>query len=182
MSDATENESKTLIVLVSFHHKNTEKIAQVMAGVLDAQIVTPQEVDLTTLQEYDLVGFGSGIYDDKHHRGLLELADKLPQENNKKAFLFSTSGLSGKEKTARDHKPLNEKLTNKGYTILDDFNCPGFDTNTSFEHGLILSIVSWFVQLIGGINKGRPNQQDLKDAEAFAENLKIKSNGDEIDE
>ena len=166
------SESKSLIVLVSFHHKNTEKIAQVLARVLDAKIVTPQEAELENIQEYDLVGFGSGIYDDKHHRSLLELADKLPQVPNKKAFLFSTSGLSGKEKTARDHKPLKEKLTNKGYTVLDDFNCPGFDTNTSFESGIILSIVSWFVQLIGGINKGRPNLQDLTDAETFAERLK----------
>lgn len=177
MSEATGNGSKTLIVLVSFHHKNTEKIAQVFARVLDAQIVTPQEVDPATLQEYDLVGFGSGIYDDKHHRSLLELADKLPQTDNKKAFLFSTSGLGGEEKTARDHKPLKEKLTNKGYTILDDFNCRGFDTNTSFEHGIILSIVSWFVQLIGGINKGRPNQQDLEDAEEFAEKIKKNNQG-----
>ena len=174
MSGVSEDKisSKTLLVLFSFHHKNTEKIAQVMARVLDAQIVTPQEVDPETLQEYDLVGFGSGIYDDKHHRSLLELADKLPQGSDKKAFLFSTSGMSGEEKTARDHKPLKEKLTNKGYIILGDFNCRGFDTNTSFESGILLSIVSWFVQLIGGINKGRPNLQDLRDAETFAEKLK----------
>ena len=165
-------DSKTLIVLFSFHHKNTEKIAQVMAKVLDAQIITPQEVDPEILPDYELVGFGSGIYDDKHHKSLLELADKLPQVFNKNAFLFSTSGLSGEAKTARDHKPLKEKLTNKGYTILDEFNCRGFDTNTSFESGILLSIVSWFVQLIGGINKGRPNDQDLNDAEEFAENLK----------
>ena len=182
MSGKSGNEMKTLIVLVSFHHKNTEKIAQTMAGVLDAQIVTPQEVDPETLQEYDLVGFGSGIYDDKHHGSLLELADKLPQVFDKKAFLFSTSGMSGEEKIMRDHKPLKEKLTDKGYIILDDFNCRGFDTNTSFESGILLSIVSWFVQLIGGINKGRPNLQDLKDAEAFAAKLKNTIKGEEIDE
>ena len=182
MSGAKGNESKTVIVLVSFHHKNTEKIAQVMAKVLEAQIVTPQEVDPETLQEYELVGFGSGIYDEKHHRSLLELADELPRVSNKKAFLFSTSGMSGEEKTAQDHKHLKEKLTNKGYIILDDFNCRGFDTNTSFESGIILSIVSWFVQLIGGINKGRPNLQDLEDAETFAEKLKNTFKGDEIDE
>lgn len=162
---------KSLIVLYSYHHNNTQKIAQVIAKVLDAQIVNPNEIDPEELQEYDLVGFGSGIYGDKHHRSLLELADKLPQVFNKKAFLFSTSGMSGEEKTARDHLPLRERLEHKGYTIVDEFNCRGFDTNTSFESGILLSIVSWFVQLIGGINKGRPNSQDLRDAEMFAESL-----------
>ena len=31
-----------LIVLFSYHHKNTEKIAKVFAKVLDAQIKSPQ--------------------------------------------------------------------------------------------------------------------------------------------
>jgi flavodoxin len=46
----------------SYHHKNTEKIAQVMAKVLDAPIKTPQQIHPAELQEYDLIGFGSGIY------------------------------------------------------------------------------------------------------------------------
>ena len=83
---------KTLLVLFSYHHKNTEKIASVIAKVLDAQIKTPQQVNPDELQEYSLIGFGSGIYSDKHHTDLLDLADTLPQVTNKKAFLFSTCG------------------------------------------------------------------------------------------
>ena len=33
---------KSLLVVFSYHHKNTEKIAQVFAKVLDAAIKTPQ--------------------------------------------------------------------------------------------------------------------------------------------
>jgi flavodoxin len=48
---------KSLIVLVSYHHKNTQKIAEVMAKVLDAQIKTPRQTSPEELQQYDLVGF-----------------------------------------------------------------------------------------------------------------------------
>jgi menaquinone-dependent protoporphyrinogen IX oxidase len=53
---------KSLIVLLSYHHKNTEKIAEAMASILDAEIKTPQQIDPGRLSEYDRVGFGSGIY------------------------------------------------------------------------------------------------------------------------
>ncbi|MGZ8937372.1 MAG: flavodoxin domain-containing protein, partial [Halobacteriota archaeon] len=80
---------ESLLVLYSYHHNNTEKIAKVFARVLDAQIKTPQQVNLEELQEYSLIGFGSGIYGAKHHEYLLDLADRLPRVTNKKAFIFS---------------------------------------------------------------------------------------------
>ena len=58
---------KSLLVLYSYHHHNTEKIAKVFAKVLDAEIKTPQEIKPEELQDYDLIGFGSGIYSAKHH-------------------------------------------------------------------------------------------------------------------
>ncbi|MBI5458682.1 flavodoxin family protein [Methanobacterium sp.] len=150
---------KSILVLYSYHHHNTEKIANVFVKVLDAEIKTPQQIKPEKLQEYDLVGFGSGIYSAKHHESLLELADKLPQVNNKKAFLFSTSGITGKSKSAKDHSMLREKLLSKGYTIVDEFQCKGFNTNS-------------FLKLFGGMNKGRPNVKDLKNAEEFVNKLK----------
>jgi flavodoxin len=150
---------KSLLVLFSYHHNNTEKIANVIAKVLDAQIKTPREIDPEELQEYSLIGFGSGIYDGKHHEVLLDLADRLPQVTDRKAFIFSTGGMTGEDKVAEDHSPLREKLQSKGYVIVDEFQCVGFNTNS-------------FLKLIGGMNKGRPNAEDLKDAEEFAQNLK----------
>jgi len=119
---------KTLLILYSYHHKNTEKIAKVFAKVLDAQIKTPQQINPDELHEYNLIGFGSGIYGEKHHKTLLDLADKLPQVTNKKAFIFSTSAIMGKEKVANDHSTLREKLQSKGYMIVDEFACKGFNT------------------------------------------------------
>jgi flavodoxin len=148
---------KSLLVVFSYHHKNTEKIANVFAKVLEAQIKTPQEINPYELQEYSLVGFGSGIYGAKHHEALLDLADKLPQVTNRKAFIFSTS--SDLEPLAKNHSALRERLQSKGYVIVDEFTCAGFNTNS-------------FSRLFGGINKGRPNAEDLRHAEEFAQNLK----------
>ena len=151
---------KSILVLYSYHHHNTEKIANVFSKVLDANIETPQQIKPEKLQEYDVVGFGSGIYSAKHHQSLLELADNLQPVNNKKAFIFSTSGITGKSKSAKDHSMLREKLLLKGYTIVDEFQCKGFNTNS-------------FLKLFGGMNKGRPNAKDLKNAEEFANKLKM---------
>ena len=148
---------KSLLILFSYHHNNTEKIANVFAKVLDAQIKTPQQINPEELQEYSLIGFGSGIYGEKHHKVLLDLADKLPQVTNRKAFIFSTCTIE--REVAKNHSPLREKLQSKGYMIVDEFNCAGFNTNS-------------FLKLFGGINKGRPNAEDLKHAEEFAQNLK----------
>jgi len=150
---------KFLLVLFSYHHKNTEKVANVFVKVLDAQIKTPQQTDPEELQQYDLVGFGAGIDSGKHYKPLLDLADKLPQVDNKKTFIFSTAALTGEKKLAKDHSTLREKLESKGYTIVDEFQCKGFNTNS-------------FMRFFGGMNRGRPNAEDLKHAEEFAQNLK----------
>ena len=150
---------KSLLVVISIHHNNTLKIANVIAKVLDGQIKMPQQIKPEELQDYNLVGFGSGIYGEKHHEDLLDLADKLLQVTNKKAFIFSTSAIMGKNKVANDHSELREKLQSKGYMIVDEFACKGFNTNS-------------FMKYLGGMNKGRPNAEDLRHAEEFAGNLK----------
>ena len=53
---------KSLVVVFSYHHNNTEKIANACAKVLGAEVKTPQQVTPGEIAEYDLVGFGSGIY------------------------------------------------------------------------------------------------------------------------
>lgn len=156
----TESRSmESLLVLYSYHHNNTEKIAKVFAKVLDAEIKWPNEIKPEEFQDYDLIGFGSGIYGAKHDESLLELADELPEVNNKNVFLFSTAGITGKSKASKDHATLRRKLEAKGYRIVDEFQCKGFNTNS-------------FLRLFGGMNKGRPNAEDLMNAEEFA--LKVK--------
>jgi flavodoxin len=138
-----------------------------MAKVLDAEVKTPQQTNPTELEKFDLVGFGSGIDSGKNYPELLEFAARLPQVVNRKAFVFSTSGIpvniSGQERveeyTSKCHTALKETLQSKGYIIVGEFGCAGFNTNK-------------FLKYFGGINKGRPNEEDLKHAEDFALKLK----------
>jgi flavodoxin len=153
---------KSLLVLYSYHHKNTEAVAKVLAQVLGARIVTPREVNAAELAGYDLVGFGGGIDSGKHYKPILDLAEKLPPVDAKKAFIFSTCGAPAFIVTEgfirKNHSALREKLEVKGYTIVGEFGCPGFNTNA-------------FLKYLGGLNKKRPNAEDLKRAEAFAQSL-----------
>lgn len=163
---------KSLVVVFSYHHKNTEKIANVIAKVLDAPVKTPQQVNPKEIQEYDLVGFGSGIYSAQNHPSLLDLVDKLPPVANRKAFIFSTCGVPAivydghrfRKFVLKNHSLLRKKLEFKGYTIVDEFGCRGFNTNS-------------FLKYFGGLNKGRPNDEDLRNAEEFARNVKGKARG-----
>ena len=68
---------KSLVVVFSYHHGNTEKIAQACAKVLGAVVKTPQQVKPKEIAEYDLVGFGSGIYSATFDPSVLDLADRL---------------------------------------------------------------------------------------------------------
>jgi flavodoxin len=143
---------KTLIIYKSVHHGNTEKVAKAMADVLGARLAQPEETDPASLAQYDLVGFGSGIYMGKHHKALLDLAGRLPHQD-RAAFVFSTCG-SGKNQ----QKVLLGALRQKGFTIKGEFTCAGFDTFGPFK-------------LVGGLKKGHPDKKDLEDARAFARGL-----------
>jgi flavodoxin len=148
---------KTLILYTSVHHQNTEKVAKVMAEELGADLVSIGQVQPETLTAYDLIGFGSGIYYMKFHKTLLEFVGVLPIVTEKRAFIFFTSGDGG----IQSHAALKEQLVNRGFSIVGDFSCNGWDT--------------WGpLKLVGGTNKGRPNEEDLQEARVFARGLKEK--------
>jgi flavodoxin len=162
-----QSRGKALLIVYSYHHMNTEKVANVFAKVLGAQVKTPQQTDPGDLGGYDLIGIGSGIDSGQHYKELLDFADALPRVAGKKAFIFSTNGAPAslfsesmsRDQMAKDHSLIKDKLQAKGYTIVGEFSCPGFNTNSLLKH-------------IGGLNKGRPNDEDLKRAEEFARGLK----------
>ena len=149
---------KSLVVCYSYHHSNTEKVAKRIASVLGGKLKTVPEVDVAEFQDYDLIGFGAGIDSGHHYDRILELARSLPVVEKRKAFIFSTSGVSSKKKMVKDHKALREILVAKGYVIVDEFNCHGLDTVS-------------FLKYFGGLNKGRPNESDLANAEEFSHEL-----------
>jgi menaquinone-dependent protoporphyrinogen IX oxidase len=109
-----------------------------------------------------MIGFGSGIYSQKHHHSILDFVEKIPNKIRKSAFIFSTSGISRKFaiKNSLDdpHTVIRQMLQRKNWTITGDFNCTGWNTNS-------------FLKFFGGMNKGKPDSNDLDDAEKFAKGL-----------
>jgi len=159
---------KSLVIVFSYHHNNTEKIANACAKALGAEVKTPQQVRPEEIAGYDLVGFGSGIYSATFDSSVLDLADRLPDAAGKKAFLFSTYGAPGfvanREFIEKNHRQIREKLQAKGYTVIGEFGCAGWNTNS-------------FLKYFGGLNKGRPDANDLQNAEAFARQMMDKARG-----
>lgn len=147
---------KALIIYESMHHGNTEKIVKTMSQVLNAEAAKTKDVNVSTLNEYDLIGFGSGIYYGKLHRNILDFIDNLQVQPNRKAFVFSTSG-QGKTKY---NKIAEEKLKEKNFEVIGSFACKGYDTFGPLK-------------LFGGIAKGRPDDNDLKEAKSFVQHLII---------
>jgi len=142
-----------LIIYHSEHHGNTKKIAKAMAEKINADILKAADVNLNKFKGYDIVGFGSGVYNGKLHKELSEILSKLSQQEDKKAFIFSTTG--SKTYSSMAHERFRPMLEEKGFEIIGEFSCLGFDTALTKE----------------GINKDRPNKQDIKDAEDFIVNI-----------
>ncbi len=148
----------TLIIYASIHHKNTEKIAKEIGNVLSAKVVSFSDVKKEELEEIELVGFGSGVYLSKFHKGLINLVENLPKVDKKKAFIFSTSGMKKNIILNRSHAHMEKILEKKGFELMGDFNCLGYDTYGPIKY-------------IGGVNKGRPSKKDIEAAKSFAEKL-----------
>jgi len=146
---------KTLIIYKSIHYGNTEKIAQHIASVLGAELMKIEEVNPKVIKSYDLIGLGSGIYYRKPHKDLLKLINQLKYVQNQKYFVFTTSARNTIQYTAN----LKKIVVQKGFDVVGEFSCGGFST--------------WGpLKLVGGFNKGRPNERDIKNAERFANSLK----------
>ncbi|MFD4180117.1 flavodoxin family protein [Rhodococcus sp. NPDC058514] len=152
---------KALIVCTSVSHGNTRRIADVMGEVLSAPVMAPEQVDPAALAGYDLVGFGSGIFQMSFHPQLQEFVRALPPQRGTAAFLFSTSGLP-EPPFRRYNRSLERLLEQKGLEVVDTFSCRAFDTYLPFK-------------LVGGIRKGRPDVDDLQAAHTFAEHLRTQA-------
>lgn len=129
----------------------TKKVAKAIASSIKGKLVEVSKAKKEDVLKADVIGFGSGIYALGPHRSLIKFIDSLPVVEGKKAFLFFTSGCGCKFFTGK----LKRKLKKKGFELLGDFVCKGYD-----RYGPL--------KLIGGINKGRPNKKDLDKAKEFA--------------
>jgi len=109
-----------------------------------------------------LVGFGSGVYYMKFHKELLNFVKTLPDAGGKKTFIFSTAGMKQNPFFNRGHQSIRKILQNKNFKIIGEFDCLGYDT-----YGIL--------KYIGGLNRGKPDKADIKNAKDFASNLAAQS-------
>ncbi|MDR0474426.1 MAG: flavodoxin [Treponema sp.] len=148
-----------VIFMYSYHQMNTQKITNSIAGKINALLIDIKTNDKPiNLDAYDLIGFSAGIAVGKHYPQMMSFVEKLPDVQNKKAFIISTSGGYSNKKMKKNHKALRNLLQKKGFIILDEFGCKGY---TAFK----------IFKFTFRMNKGRPNDEDIKNAEIFADKL-----------
>ena len=148
---------KTAIIYKSVHRGNTKKIAEAMAESLEADLFDLKDINKDIIKEYDLIGFGSGIYYFKPHKNLRKFVESMDNVENKKAFHFQTSG------DGKYNDWLEKNLSKKGFEVIGEFHCKGYYAYS------IKGIIS-----LKGLNKGKPDESDLKDVKEFANSLKGK--------
>jgi flavodoxin len=145
---------KALVCYMSIHHGNTKKIAGVTAQAIGAECVTAPDLKAKNVADYDLIGFGSGIYFGKHHKSLLAAIGALPSLAGKNVFVFSTAGFPAARFLF--HRAIRKAVEEKGAIVAGEFACKGWDSNKFFG-------------ICGGVNKEHPDERDLRRAKAFAE-------------
>lgn len=136
---------------------NTKRVIDAMESVLkirhEVKIIPVKNATVDYINRSDVIGFASGIIAGNLEKPLREFVESLPN-TNKKAIIVSTSA-DGKLK---NHAKFRKQLTEKGFSVINEFNCQGFT-----KWGPFL--------LVGGIAKGHPNEQDLEKAKNFAESI-----------
>jgi flavodoxin len=146
---------RSLVVFHSFHHGNTEKVANAIARALRCEAVRADGGRAGDLRDFDLVGFGSGIYGARHHAALLKAVDGAEGLDGKRVFVFSTSGGPSFLTRAFQHNALRAALGRRKARIVSEFTARGFADGGALG-------------ALGGLNRGRPDARDLERADLFA--------------
>lgn len=150
---------KTLIIYCSVYRKNTEKIARLLAEKCGCELVDIKNVNNVNINDYDLIGFGSGVYRENLSPELFRLVEKLDLKD-KNVFVFSTSGIGMKFYNNK----LIRLLESKGAINKGSFACKGSFNASEFTNKKIFNIS-------GKLSQGHPNNKDFKNAEKFIKNI-----------
>ena len=112
---------KILLVVKSKHNDNTMKVAEAMSEAAPVTLTELSNASYYKLSEYDIVGFGSGIYFGKHDKELFKFVKAL-HDNKQFCFVFSTSCSKAFDK---NNSKLIKLLEHKNKTVLGSFGCLG---------------------------------------------------------
>lgn len=140
---------KTAVCYYSRHHGNTLKVLEAMAGEGDVDLIDVTARQAVRLEEYDCVGFASGIYGFEFQEAVAAFARQYLPQGKPVFFVYTYGGIKG-----TGAKALTEIAREKNCPVLGEFSCKGYDTFGPFR-------------LVGGIAKGHPNQRDLENARRF---------------
>lgn len=153
---------RTLILYYSGYKLNTEKIARVFRKTIKADIINIKDkknkIDFN-INNYDLIGFGSGVYKEDLARHIYRLLDSLDLKG-KKVFVFSTSGVG----SSTYNNKLIKTLKSKGAIVKGKFSCRGVFITKEFSKIKIFRYIEWYA-------KGHPNKKDFKNAEKFIKKI-----------
>lgn len=144
---------KTVLIYASTHHGNTKKVVDAISNECEIEVVDATKVHEKDLKDYDLIGFASGIFFTKFSEQVLIFA-RVNLPANKDVFFIATAGnpMNGNFNSIADIAK-DKKCNERGR-----FQCKGFDTYGPFK-------------LVGGIQKGHPNESELKAAVEFYKGL-----------
>ena len=141
---------KTAIVYYSKHHGNTKKLVDAIASKFEVTLIDAAENTTIDLDDFDCIGFASGIYFSSFAKQVLSLAEKnLPE--NKEVFFISTCGVKSPVVYLNAIRKIAKA---KNCHELGTYLCLGFDTFGPFN-------------VIGGIAKGHPDEKEIADAVKF---------------
>jgi len=134
---------------------NTRQIAKAIAQELGINPIDINAVDLDgeplNVADVDMLVVGSGTYGGKPGKEMVNLLKSLPFVTGKKAACFATCATNAKHTL----KTMQEILTKKGYTVVDNFSCFG-------QYGKILA----------ASRLGHPTVKEINQAREWAKRLK----------
>lgn len=140
---------KTAIVYYSAHHGNTKKLLDAIASAHDVTLVDVTKNPEADLAGYDRIGLASGIYYNGFAKQIVAFAqDRLPE--GKDVFFIYTHGAPKVDALKEPRRILEQKRCRE----IGAWGCRGFDTFGPFK-------------IVGGIAKGHPTGDEIKEAVAF---------------
>ena len=144
---------KTAIVYYSKHHGNTKKLLDAIAAENEVTLIDVTEQVSADLSGYDRIGFASGIYYNSSAKQLLSFAQDCLPDKKDVFYLFTHGAPNGVFLTA-----IRKIADQKQCREIGSYHCLGFDTFGPFK-------------LVGGIAKGHPTEEEIKEAVAFYQKL-----------
>ena len=144
---------KAVIIYASTHQGNTRKLVSAICRQYGMEAIDAAVRDRADLSRYDLIGFASGIDFGRFYPAVERfLRNNLPPD--KRIFFLYTCARVREGFTGT----VREAAAEKNALVLGEYGCRGYNTYGPWK-------------LIGGMNKGHPNGEEIAAAAAFVGNL-----------